>query len=76
MTDDRATEPDPVLLTIAVLLADQRSRDIDQDDLKTEVLLASAGVPLATIARVLGKKHDTVRKAISRAAIPELGRDG
>lgn len=57
------------MVGILALLADEReSRTKDDKSAeKTEVLLASAGVPTDGIAAAMAKKPDAVRKAISRA---------
>lgn len=60
---------DAALAGILVLLADQREHRAkdDRDAVKTEVLLARAGVSAGDIAALLGKNTDAVRKTIQRA---------
>ena len=59
---------DSALAGILALLIDEREeRTGDQPTgVKTELLLAQAGLSIDEIAAVTGKKYDTVRMAISR----------
>jgi DNA-directed RNA polymerase specialized sigma24 family protein len=57
------------LAGMLALLVDARECRIqgDKEAIKTEVLLARAGVSLDEISAVMGKKRDAVRMVVSRA---------
>lgn len=65
------TEPDErtLLLALVALLLDERAeRTAGNPDVeKPEVLLARVGVSIPTIATLLSKQPDAVKKAIQRA---------
>jgi hypothetical protein len=61
---DRA---EALLLAIVTLLVDQRERDGDSNSVKTEVLLAGAGLSYQQIAPMVNKKPDAVRMLIARS---------
>jgi DNA-directed RNA polymerase specialized sigma24 family protein len=70
MADLSKDESTHVLLaSLVALLVDEREARLrsQPSEMRTEVLLADAGLPIATIARLMGKNPDAVRKAISRA---------
>ena len=53
---------------LAMLIAEREERGVDPNDRrKTEVVLGSAGLPPAEIARLLNKNVDAVRKTLQRA---------
>lgn len=56
-----------LLLAIVTLLVDQRERSSDSDSVKTEVLLAGAGLSYQQIAPMVNKKPDAVRMLIARS---------
>src|SRR5689334_6595141 len=63
------------MIGILALLAAERDDRLSQvagrrevDSRRTEVLLAESGLTADQISKVLGKKPDTVRKTLSRAA--------
>jgi DNA-directed RNA polymerase specialized sigma24 family protein len=60
---------DEILLAILALLIDEREAHAQTrpNAVKTEILLADAGLPQRTIATMLGKQEAAVRMAISRA---------
>jgi DNA-directed RNA polymerase specialized sigma24 family protein len=63
------------LAGILALLIDEResrTRD-DKEAMRTEVLLAQAGVSVEDIATATGKKSDTVRKVITRSKAKSRG---
>lgn len=52
---------------LALLIDEREERTRDQRDaVKTEVLLAEAGLSIDEIAAATGKKHDAVRMAVTR----------
>jgi DNA-directed RNA polymerase specialized sigma24 family protein len=53
------------ILALLIDERDDRTQD-DKDAVKTEVLLAQAGLSIEDISTVTGKKYDTVRMAITR----------
>ena len=68
--DKTAIGPEAALTAILALMIDEREARIQEKDevpAKTEVVLFSAGLTADEIARLTGKKTDTVRKTISRA---------
>ena len=60
--------PEGAMAGILALLIDEREERTQgsKDAVRTEVLLASAGLSIEEIATVTGKKYDTVRMAITR----------
>jgi DNA-directed RNA polymerase specialized sigma24 family protein len=56
------------MVGILTLLIDEREERIkeNKDARKTEILLADAGLPGPTIATLMGKKPDAVRKTLQR----------
>jgi DNA-directed RNA polymerase specialized sigma24 family protein len=66
---DNDSEERTLLLALVALLLDERAvRTAGQADAeKPEVILARVGLPISTIATVLGKQPDAVKKAIQRS---------
>jgi hypothetical protein len=67
--DQDAISLEAAMAGILALLVDEResrTKD-DKSAVKTEVLLANAGMPIDGIATATGKKRDAVRMAIKRA---------
>jgi DNA-directed RNA polymerase specialized sigma24 family protein len=58
---------DDKMTAIVALLAALLEAQQVEGGRKIEVILADSGLPAATIAKMLGKKADTVFKAITRA---------
>jgi DNA-directed RNA polymerase specialized sigma24 family protein len=58
-----------LLEALIALLVDERESRVrtEPDAAKSELLLADAGLPTPTIARLVRKQPDAVRKTISRA---------
>ena len=52
---------------LAILVADREERVKKSEPQKTELVLHAAGFEVPEIAKLLGKKADTVRKVIQRA---------
>jgi DNA-directed RNA polymerase specialized sigma24 family protein len=54
---------------VLTLLVDARERAVkdDKEAAKTEVLLSKAGLSIADIATLLGKKYDTVKISLQRS---------
>jgi DNA-directed RNA polymerase specialized sigma24 family protein len=74
MTENSAAlSTNEILLAILALLVDSREQILadKSDQVKTELILANAGLSYGTIARLLGKKPDAVRMMISRARASE-----
>lgn len=74
MTDEggrsaRGSNTDDLLRAILTVLIDEREqRGAERPgQRRTELILADAGLPPATIAQLLGKNSDAVRMAIARA---------
>jgi DNA-directed RNA polymerase specialized sigma24 family protein len=63
------TEVRDLLRALVALQAENRERQVAKDPSaqKTEVILASCGLPAHEIALMLGKQPDAVRKTLSRA---------
>jgi DNA-directed RNA polymerase specialized sigma24 family protein len=63
---------DDLLRAILAVLVDEREQQAKnrQEQMKSELLLANAGLTFATIAQVMGKKPDAVRMMLSRARRP------
>lgn len=53
------------ILALLIDEREERTRD-KKESVKTEVVLAQAGLSIEDIAAVTGKKYDTVRMAIAR----------
>lgn len=66
-TGEEAIRLEAALSGILALLADQRERSGDDLDPPTEMVLAQAGLSNEEIGSVLGKRADSVRKAVERA---------
>ena len=62
-----------LLLAILALLVNSREQMVADkpDQVRTEIVLANAGLSYGTIAQLLGKKSDAVRMMISRARASE-----
>jgi hypothetical protein len=74
MSDDaQGLTTNDILLAILALLVNGREQSIPDkpDQVRTELVLANAGLSYATIAQLLGKKPDAVRMMISRAKASE-----
>lgn len=68
MADSELTLDQKLLSAIVALLVEQRERAADTPDaVKSEVLLAGAGLTAGEIATLLGKQPAAVRMALSRA---------
>ena len=63
----RATAEQLLAAQLAILIADREERVKKSEPQKTELVLHAAGFEVPDIARILGKKVDTVRKVIQRA---------
>jgi hypothetical protein len=75
MADDVATET--LLRAILALMIDEReARPPHERDVRTEVLLADAGLNAGDIAELTGKQPAAVRMAISRARRSGKGGSG
>lgn len=63
-----ALSTDALLLAMLTLMIDERERAANGDSgqVKTEVLLASAGLPYQQIAAMMNKSPDAVRMMIAR----------
>lgn len=66
--DKKPNAVESVLSGILALLIDEREQRTagDKSAVRTEVLLADAGLPLDAIAALTGRNYDTVRMAVSR----------
>ena len=65
--DRSGISPSGAMAGILALLIDEREeRTRGKDAVKTEVLLANAGLSIDEIAAATGRKYDTVRMAIAR----------
>ena len=60
--------PDAAVAGVLALLVDARENRVkeDKEAVKTEVLLSNAGLSIADIATVMGKKYDAVKMALRR----------
>jgi len=58
---------DLILPYLRALVILQLERLHDESDVKPELLLSRAGIPLPDIAQMVGKNYAAVAKAISRA---------
>jgi len=69
MDEQQAERMNELITAVAALLADEREARVAREPgaKKTELLLADVGLGAATIAQVMGKNPDAIRKAISRA---------
>ncbi len=75
---NETTRPTPLTESIQIailsLMIEEREARPDTDArMKIELLLANAGVDITTIARLLNKSQEAVRKSISRAKAREGG---
>lgn len=67
MAEDERLDLEAAMIGILALLAAEREERIaNTDRLRTELLLANAGLPIREIARVLGKNYQAVQKVIWR----------
>lgn len=67
-TDDRSLDDAMVLAGIlALLIAEREDRLGDEPMRRTEVVLADAGISMGQIARLTGKKYETVKTTLRRA---------
>lgn len=66
--DRRAITVESAMAGILALLIDERDYRTaeDKDAVRTEVLLADAGLSLDEIATMTGRQYDTVRMAVKR----------
>jgi hypothetical protein len=66
--DGSKISPESAMAGILALLIDEREERMrsDKDGVRTELLLARAGLSIEEIATVTGKKYDAVRMAIRR----------
>lgn len=67
MPNDDAIDLETALVGVLALLIAQREDVEAADRRKTEVVLSDAGMSPTQIGRLLGKRPDAVRMAISRA---------
>ncbi len=58
---------------LSLMIEERETRSGTDARMKIERLLANAGLDLATIARLLNKSQEAVRKSISRAKAREGG---
>lgn len=67
--DERGIDPFKAMAGVLALMVEEREARLGSDGnaVKTEVLLAQAGLSNEEIATVMGKKPDAVRMAIQRA---------
>ena len=67
--EQRSIPAETALAGILALMVDAREREIqgDKTAVRTEVLLANAGLPIEDIASAVGKKYDAVRMCIQRS---------
>lgn len=65
----RRSSSDATMAAVLALQIDRREREVaeDRNAVKTELLLARAGLPPEEIAALTGKSLDAVRKTIQRA---------
>lgn len=70
--------PDSAMAGILALLIDERTERTrnDKDAVRTEVLLAGAGLSIEEIAAVTGRKYDAVRMAIARGRAKKSKAEG
>lgn len=67
MAEDERLDLEAAMIGILALLAAEREERIaNTDRMRTELLLANAGLPIREIARVLGKNYQAVQKVIWR----------
>jgi DNA-directed RNA polymerase specialized sigma24 family protein len=68
--DSPALDPDKAIAGVLALLVAEREERLNErnEPRKTEVLLSRAGLSLAEIALITGRKYEAVKKAVSRAA--------
>lgn len=67
--EQKSIPAETALAGILALMVDAREREIqgDKTAVRTEVLLANAGLPIEHIASAVGKKYDAVRMCIQRS---------
>jgi hypothetical protein len=60
--------PDAAVAGVLALLIDARESRVkeDKEAVKTEILLSNAGLSIADIATLMGKKYDAVKMALRR----------
>jgi DNA-directed RNA polymerase specialized sigma24 family protein len=63
-----------VLAGLVLQLADREERLSGVTPVRSEVLLADAGLGLATIAQLTGKNYEAVKAAVRRARTKTAGR--
>lgn len=68
-TPDQEVDLTNAIRGILALLAAERDERLDDrlSSRRTEVVLASAGLTFSQMGSILGKKPDTVRKAVERS---------
>lgn len=61
--------PDAAVAGVLALLIDARECRVkeDKEAVKTEVLLSNAGLSIADIATLMGKKYDAVKMSLQRS---------
>ena len=77
MVDSPRTEitlEELVLAGLVLQLADREERLSGDPPVRSEVLLAEAGLGLATIAQLTGKNYEAVKAAVRRARTKTAGR--
>ena len=68
-TDEARRDSAPLLRALVMLAIDEREQRLKDNpsELKTEVLLAAAGLDSSEIATLVGKQPGSVRTTLSRA---------
>ena len=66
---------DLLLASVVIQLADREERVAGADPIRSEVVLADAGLSLATIARLTGRNYETVKTTVRRARSKHPRRD-
>lgn len=62
LAEERLEKSEKLLTAVVALMsADREMRSGDQEARRTEVVLAEAGLTIADIAAISGKKYDTVK---------------
>ena len=69
MSDSRTEIPieDLLLASVVIGLADREERLTGATPVRSEVLLADAGLSLPTIAQLTGRNYETVKTTVRRA---------